>query len=1342
MAVRCLVLVLMAVLPLIGSGCEDLQPEELEFPDESLSFVTSNVPGGQVGVAYSTVVAASGGIAPFAWGISAGSLPPGLGLGTGASNTETISGTPTTSGQYDFDLTVVAADAASATVSLTIIVQPAAPGALIIQTTTLGDASLNQAYSNDVVATGGTSPYQWSIVSGTLPPGLNLVGNTGLVETISGTPTMTGTFNFTIRVTDSLLQTAQSALTLTVNTTGALTIQTSSLPSGALGAFYQAGIAASGGSQSLYVWGVLGGALPPGLSISATGTPATSIAGTPTSSGTFVFSVFVTDSLGGFAARSFQIDIAGPGAATQLEISVPSTTTAGVPFSATVTAKDALGNVATGYTGTVGLQSSDPNPLLPAAHSFTAGDAGVFMFTGIELRTTGSWNISAGDGTLLVTSSQISVSANTATQMVVSGLLPFSPLGAPQTFTVTLHDAFSNVATGYTGTVTFSSSDGAATLPTDYTFVLSDAGVHQFSNGVTFQTGGTQTLTAQDTMTGSITDSATVDVVSDVVPDVTTTLSAGRVSLIPGEVLEFDITVEDQLGDDVELQLLNPMPGMSFTPVLLQSGPVTRRVYWEVKQGMGGYRRLLFVARDDAVPANTTHLAIEMEILGDSGNSSLNIDDVTGDGVPDLVCSARNADAVATDSGAVYVWVGSSTPTGNPDFTLSVPGSAAGDRLGNIGTFGDGRQAIQLADLTGDGVLDILVGASEADVSSVQNTGAIHVWVGGATISSAPSFSLVVPGAGVDDRLGEPEFGQGILLRDVTGDAQIDVVALATFADIGGTTDTGAIYVWEGGATISSMPDFTLSVPGAAMNTRLGYTGGAQGIWCYDVTRDGIDDIISGTQRAVVSGANEAGAVYVWKGGATIPAAPSFTLTLPSPQGLDRLGEGAGRTIQFADVSGDNVPDVLVSCKNRASGSSGFVGGVFVWRGGATLAANPNWSLQPTVVSGSEQIGFRQHARIADVTGDGVPDVVASAPNATVGTQTSAGKLYVWRGGATLGNVPNWTLQASSPVTGDELGTNIRLIDLTGDGTADIFAGAPRATVGVASLAGAAHVWRGGTNLTTLPTFSLAVSGAASGDNLGADSRHFVDFTGDGVRDILLVSRVADGGGVVDSGAMYLWHGGAAISSGPNVALLATGAQAGDEMGWEVALGDLTGDGIPEIVARDESTRGGFTNAGALQVWQGGATISSSPSWTLTEAAPSTSAYLGQASYFGLLLADMTGDGVLDLIAGTRRAGPSSRGAAHVWVGGAILSATPDFTLQDSTASSNSQMGFGSGQCFQLTDWNGDGVVDVLGVASREDGAVADTGSINFWTGPISSSGDPAVKLEVPGASAGDRLGG
>src|SRR5581483_3340328 len=100
------------------------------------------------------------------------------------------------------------------------------------------------------------------------------------------------------------------------------------------------------------------------------------------------------------------------------------------------------------------------------------------------------------------TLSGISVSPAAATQLVVSGFPAHATAGAAQTFTVTAEDAYGNVATGYRGTVAFTSRDWQATLPSSYTFTASDAGSHSFS--ATFRSAWTMWLTAADSSNSAL----------------------------------------------------------------------------------------------------------------------------------------------------------------------------------------------------------------------------------------------------------------------------------------------------------------------------------------------------------------------------------------------------------------------------------------------------------------------------------------------------------------------------------------------------------------------------------------------------------------------------------------------------------------------------------------------------------------------------------------------------------------------------------------------------------------------------------------------------------------------
>lgn len=254
--------------------------------------------------------------------------------------------------------------------------------------------------------------------------------------------------------------------------------------------------------------------------------------GTATSSGVATFSALsinrvgagyqltATSSSGYAAALSIPFDI-DPGPAASLQLAgFPSPVTSGATGSVTLTARDALGNVATGFTGQVALGSSDGQATVPGVYTFVPGDGGSRSFN-VTLRTAGTQSIYVDDtsGSLArATQSGIQVRAAPAATLEISGVT--SPIGVGNSTSVTVRarDAFGNVDTSYAGTISFSSSDALASLPVPFTFGPADAGSKTFSGGVRFGTGGTQSLTAQDTTSGIMGTLAGIAVTEQVPP--------------------------------------------------------------------------------------------------------------------------------------------------------------------------------------------------------------------------------------------------------------------------------------------------------------------------------------------------------------------------------------------------------------------------------------------------------------------------------------------------------------------------------------------------------------------------------------------------------------------------------------------------------------------------------------------------------------------------------------------------------------------------------------------------------------------------------------------------------
>lgn len=305
-----------------------------------LTITPSTMPTASLGGDYGVQLSTSGGVPPYTFTVSSGSLPPGLTLN---SSTGVLTGIPSLNGTYNFTITATDSNTNPNTGSqaYTVVVS----GSLPISPLTLPAATLNTAYSTQVTASDGTSPYSYEISAGSLPPGLGLNSSTGV---ISGTPTNDGTYNFTLTATDSSTPPNSGSVPYSLVVSGLLTLTPTTLPSGSLNVAYTpTTITASGGISNVYTYEVTSGSLPTGLTLNAsTGV----VSGTPTAAGLYNFTVTASDTetpTPNTGSRAYSINIPSPCGVGVSGATLTAATTTPISFTGT------------GFISVLGYSASD-----------------------------------------------------------------------------------------------------------------------------------------------------------------------------------------------------------------------------------------------------------------------------------------------------------------------------------------------------------------------------------------------------------------------------------------------------------------------------------------------------------------------------------------------------------------------------------------------------------------------------------------------------------------------------------------------------------------------------------------------------------------------------------------------------------------------------------------------------------------------------------------------------------------------------------------------------------------------------------------------------------------------
>lgn len=393
--------------------------------------------------------------------------------------------------------------------------------------------------------------------------------------------------------------------------------------------------------------------------------------------------------------------------------------------------------------------------------------------------------------------------------------------------------------------------------------------------------------------------------------------------------------------------------------------------------------------------------------------------DVDKDGTPDVIVGAPWANPGGReDAGSVYVYSGK---TGA--LLRQLDGAHAGDHFG--------YSVAGAGDTNGDGYADVVIGARDEWLGSINRVGAAYVYSG-----KDGALLWQLHGTWQGDLLGWAVAGVG----DLNKDGFADVAISAPYYDPSGRPDAGSVFVRSGvdGSQLYRFDGENTYNPSDSLGISLAAAG--------DVDRDTYPDIIVGVPHWDAQTNYNAGGAWLYSG--------RTGAILHKWEGVHYLDYTGWSVAGVGDVNKDGVPDVAVGANVLHAGAAGKPN---TWKtyGGFYVFSGADYSQLVRVV-GSEEYQYLGNtiSSIGDWNKDGAADILVGAPNANPGGVFNAGSTFIYSGaGAVLARFDGVN-------RGDLMGWNVAGVgDINGDGVGDLVTGISNLPVGNAPRAGSAVVY-------------------------------------------------------------------------------------------------------------------------------------------------------------------------------------------------------------------------------------------------------------------------------------------